>query len=89
MVKDNSGETIERDIPEPPWRQLADILRRRIQRGDYRPGHAIPSEKQCEAEFGISRGPCRKALAVLRDEGLIYTVPGRGSYVTERPGTAP
>ena len=81
----STGETIERDVPEPAWRQLAGIIRTRIQDGRYRPGHAIPSEKQTRAEFGVSRGTCRKALAVLRDEGLIYTVPGRGSYVSERP----
>jgi GntR family transcriptional regulator len=80
MAKDIT-EIIERDVAEPAWRQLAAILRRRIHAGRYQPGHAIPSEKQCEAEFGISRGTCRKAIAVLRGEGLVITVPGRGSYV--------
>src|SRR5215475_833371 len=84
MAKD-TGETIERDVATPAWRQLAGILRDRILRGHYQPHHAIPSEKMCEAEFGISRGTCRKAIALLRDEGHVYTIPGRGSYVTEHP----
>jgi GntR family transcriptional regulator len=39
---------------------------------------------QLEAEFGIARGTVRKATAALRDEGLITTTPGMGSFVAER-----
>jgi DNA-binding GntR family transcriptional regulator len=45
----------------------------------------VPSESQLEQEFGIARGTARKAIAVLRDEGLVITVKGRGSYVTPSP----
>lgn len=65
----------------PVWRQLAAILRARIRSGRYEPGHAIASETQLEQEFGISRNTTRKAVALLRDEGWIVTVAGRGSYV--------
>ncbi len=65
----------------PVWRQLAAILRARILAGRYEPGHAVPSEKQLEQEFGIARGTTRKAIALLRDEGLVVTVAGRGTYV--------
>ena len=81
MAKDT--EVIERDIPEPAWRQLAAILRGRILAGRYAPGHAIPSEAACQHDFGVSRGTCRKAVALLRDEGLVVTVAGRGSYVAD------
>ena len=63
------------------WRQLAAILRARILAGRTDPGHALPSEKQLEQEFGVARGTTRKAVALLRDEGLVVTVAGRGSYV--------
>jgi len=81
MAKDT--ETIERDIPAPAWQQLAAILRGRIRTGRYSPGHAIPSESAVEREFGVSRGTCRKAIAQLRSEGLVVTIAGRGSYVTD------
>jgi DNA-binding GntR family transcriptional regulator len=41
----------------------------------------VPSETQLPQEFGIARGTARKAIALLRDEGLVITVQGRGSYV--------
>jgi len=34
--------------------------------------------------FGVARDTARRAIAVLRDEGLVRTVPHRGTYVVDR-----
>ena len=65
----------------PAYEQLAAILRARIKSGKLAPDRPLPSEKQLTDEFGIARGTVRKAIDVLRNEGLIVTVHGRGSYV--------
>ena len=78
-----AGETIDYGVAQPVWRQLAGILRARIRTGRYQPGHVIASEKSLEQEFGISRNTTRKAIALLRSEGLVVTVAGRGSYVAD------
>ncbi len=65
----------------PVYVQVADILRARIESGQLPPDRPVPSESQLEQEFGIARGTARKAIALLREEGLIVTVPGRGSFV--------
>jgi GntR family transcriptional regulator len=65
----------------PVYVQVADILRARIQAGELLPDRPVPSESQLEQEFGIARGTARKAVALLREEGLVVTVKGRGSYV--------
>ena len=80
MTKD-AGETIDPGVATPIWRQLAAILRARILTGRYTPGHAIASETQLQQEFGIARNTARRSIALLRDEGLVVTVPGRGTYV--------
>jgi len=82
MPGDADG-TIDYGVAMPVWRQLAAILRARIRAGRYEPGHAIASEKSLEQEFGISRNTTRKAIALLRDEGMVVTVAGRGSYVAD------
>lgn len=41
----------------------------------------MPSEATLVAEHGLARESVRRAVALLRHEGRIYTVPGRGSYV--------
>jgi GntR family transcriptional regulator len=76
-----AGEVIDYGLAEPVYRQLAAILRRRILAGRYEAAHVIPSENQLEQEFGLSRNTSRRAIAILRDEGLVVTVAGRGSYV--------
>ena len=44
-------------------------------------GSAADRETQLQQEFGIARGTARKAIALLREQGLVVTVKGRGSYV--------
>lgn len=67
--------------PVPPYRQVAEILRERIASGALRKGARI-TESDLTEEFEIARNTARRALALLRDEGLLYTVPTRGSYVS-------
>jgi DNA-binding GntR family transcriptional regulator len=61
--------------------QVANILRARIESGELLPDRPVPSESQLQQEFGVARGTARKAIGVLREEGLVVTVMGRGSYV--------
>ena len=73
--------------PVPRYRQIAAILGGRIERGELEPNRPIPSEVAIEQEFGVARATARKAVAVLREQGLVVTVPGMGSYVAgERRG---
>ncbi len=74
---------IDHGAPLTPYRQLAEILRARIARGDWAPGRAIASETQLVQQYGLARTTVRRAIAVLVDEGLVFTVPQRGTYVSE------
>ena len=74
----------------PVYRQVAAVIRGRIESGEIPDGRAVPSEKQLMGEFGIARETARKAVKVLRDEGLVEIVQGRGAYVipaaSRKPG---
>ena len=76
-----AGRWIDPDSATPVYRQVANVLRDRITRGVWQPDRRLPSEPDLEAEFEISRDTVRRALDVLRQEGLIVTVKGRGSFV--------
>jgi GntR family transcriptional regulator len=43
----------------------------------------MPSIKCITQHYGVAKGTAEKALGVLRDEGLVVTVPGRGIYVID------
>ena len=65
-----------------PHRQIAAWLRARIEAGEFRPGEdPLPSEKDLVDLFGVARDTARRAVQVLRDEGLVETIPHRGTYV--------
>jgi GntR family transcriptional regulator len=75
---------------QPRWRQVAEVVRRRIADGTYAPRTRVPSVLQLQAEFGIAAATGQKVHRALREEGLIYTEPGLGSFVARRPaGDAP
>jgi GntR family transcriptional regulator len=60
--------------------QLAAIVRKRIEAGKISAGSPLPSETTLQQEYGMARGTIRRAIEVLRDDGLIVTVQGRGSF---------
>jgi GntR family transcriptional regulator len=68
----------------PPWRAVADALRERIERGEWPPGALLPSLSALAAEYGVSVSTARKAVAALRDAGLIESVQGWGSFVRQK-----
>ena len=59
--------------------RLADLLRSEI--SDLATNDPIPGERALAERFGTSRVTIRQALALLQDDGLIYTVHGAGSFV--------
>ena len=72
---------VERGTLVPPSRQIADVLRGRIASGEYPPGSALPAITALAAEFGVTTNTVRKALGILKDAGLIESVPGYGTFV--------
>jgi len=71
---------VNADLPEPAYRQVAGILTRRIEAGEWRSG-PLPSVKAMQQEYGVGRDTVLHALRLLREANLIFTVPKRGSYL--------
>jgi GntR family transcriptional regulator len=71
----------------PRYLQIAGALRRRLSGAASGPAARLPSEFALAAEFGVSRETLRQALSLLRDEGLIYSLVGRGTFAS--PGHRP
>jgi GntR family transcriptional regulator len=74
---------IDFDGPVPVYRQLADLLRAQIESGEIPPGRAIPSKRRVGEEHGIGGHTYDRAVAVLRDEGLVESVKGMGTFVRQ------
>ena len=70
---------VDHDSPEPLYRQVAGMLRGRIESGEIT--SRLPSLKTIAQEYEVSHITAEKAVAVLKDDGLIVVVIGRGAYV--------
>jgi DNA-binding GntR family transcriptional regulator len=75
---------IDPHAPEPSYRQLAGQLRAQIESGAIGPREPLPSISYLVQETGLAVGTVRKAIAVLVDAGVAYTVPGRGTFAGPR-----
>ncbi|MFC5668250.1 GntR family transcriptional regulator [Kitasatospora misakiensis] len=74
---------MEFDPTRPKWRQIRDAIARKIENGEYPPGYLI-SAVQLERDFGVARATVQKVTSALREDGLIRTETGMGSFVTDR-----
>lgn len=63
------------------YMELYQSLRERIESNVFPVGAKLPTEKELSAEFNISRQTVRQAFDLLRQDGLIRSVQGSGSYV--------
>ncbi|MGP3634102.1 GntR family transcriptional regulator [Streptomyces sp. 24-1644] len=76
-------QTAPADDPRPPYVQTADALRKQIQNGRLAPGAKLPSARDLQSQYGIANSTAQNALRVLKEEGLIYSVQGRGVFVRQ------
>jgi GntR family transcriptional regulator len=78
--------SIDHDGDVPVYIQLAGILRGRIKSGELAPRRPVPSKRSLMQQYGVAGGTVDKAVGILRDEGLVRTVTGRGIYVVPEDG---
>ncbi len=65
----------------PLYRQVRDMLVRRLADGIWPAGALLPSEMQLAAELGVSQGTVRKALDAMASENLVVRRQGKGTFV--------
>jgi GntR family transcriptional regulator len=75
--------SIKSDTAVPLYAQLKHVLRERILNGTYKVHQQLPSESDISADFEVSRITVRQALSDLQNEGLIFKIPGKGTYVSK------
>lgn len=76
--------SLDPDDPRPAFQQVSSALRAAILTKKFEPGDQLPSGPELAKHYGVARMTVDKALKMLRDEGLIVTRKGIGSFVRER-----
>jgi phosphonate metabolism transcriptional regulator PhnF len=65
------------------YRQITEILRQKIEGGEYRPGSRLPTESDLGTHFGVNRHTAREALKTLKNDGFVFSVKGKGNFVSD------
>ena len=84
-ITDLPPHSLFADSPVPRYAQLADVLRGRIARGQWRTGDQVPTLDELTQEFEVARVTVRQAIELLEREGLLSAQQGRGTFVTAAP----
>ena len=71
--------------PIPLYHQLADEIAADIKSGKIADRQRLPSESHLEQKHGLARGTVRRAIRLLRERGLAFTIQGRGTFVGQPP----
>ena len=67
--------------------RIADDIRAKIQAEEYPPGSKLPTYDELAEQYRCSIAATRRAVELLRQQGLVITLHGKGSFVRERPST--
>lgn len=70
------------DARVPTYQRLYEDLRAAVEDGRYGEGEQLPTEQSIAAGYGVSRQTVRRAFQDLVAQGLVYRVPGRGTFAT-------
>jgi DNA-binding transcriptional regulator YhcF (GntR family) len=73
------------DDSRPPYLQVAELLRKRVATRQYGIGERLPTTRELADEFGVAPNTVLNAIRVLRDEGLVSSQQGRGTFVRAVP----
>lgn len=81
--EDAVNRTIAQNAAEPLHQQLKAIILKSIGSGEWPPHSQIASERELCERYNVSRTTTRKVLSDLIHDGVVYTVSGKGTFVSE------
>lgn len=75
-------KTVRNNSAQPMYVQIKEVLKQRILDGDYGVQERLPSESEMMKTYGVSRITVRQAVRDLHTEGLVFSVQGKGTFVS-------
>lgn len=74
-------QRIDRTVPIPLYYQLKNIILTELKNGSYKPGDLIPTENEISEMYNLSRTTVRQTISELVQEGWVYRVKSKGTFV--------
>ena len=75
--------TLDKANAKPLHIQIEESILQKLESREWAPGRLIPSENELSHIYGVSRTTVRNVITKLVQEGLLFRIPGKGTYVAE------
>lgn len=82
---DDHGSGAGTPVPQYRYVEIADDIQARIAAGELPLGARLPGEGDLAREYGVASHTARRAVRLLRERGLVATLPSKGTYVVAKP----
>ena len=79
-----TSKNVNPDSMTPMYKQIIDILSRKMDEGELKPGDRIPSEAELMQTYHVSRITVRSAINELEEDGMVVRSRGKGTFVASR-----
>lgn len=76
-------DSIRKDSPIPIYKQLAEVIRDQVLKGELRPGDQLPGEWELAKSYKISRSSVRSTIDLLVNSGMVVKIHGKGNFIQD------
>jgi GntR family transcriptional regulator len=80
---DSDTPAVDPSRPEYVYVQVADDIQRQIEAGALAVGAMLPGERALAEQYGVALNTVRGAVRLLRERGLVTTLPAKGTFITK------
>lgn len=82
-IRNLNKRKVNKSAPTPAYYQLKELVREQIRKNELKPGDKVPSETILSKFHEISKMTVRQGIKGLCDEGLLYRIRGKGTFVSK------
>jgi len=82
-MRNMNTRKVNKSAPTPAYYQLKEMVREQIRKEELKPGDKVPSETILSRFHEISKMTVRQGIMGLCDEGLLYRIRGKGTFVSK------
>lgn len=87
-MEDQDPPEFDSNGPQLLYVQVADYIQAQVANGQLRQGARLPPERELADYYRVSYMTVRRAMKELRERGVVVSVHGKGTFVTDSPPTS-
>jgi GntR family transcriptional regulator of arabinose operon len=83
MTQARESKSVQSGKVSHKWQEVKKYVMSHVSAGKYDPGDVLPSENYLCEKVNVSRSTVRQAFRELENDGMVYRIKGRGTFLSE------